>query len=254
MLKLEMSVCIKYNNKKKKYLYFLSGFFNSCLQPSGVRTLSGHLTWNILRQGLQYLFCCHNLFLAWGSPCSQALVEWKALEASRVFMPFCLKELNEKVSLDHGWSILGQGKILYSNCGQCIALQNLVLRERSLLPSTGVSVCWNSLSVNVIPPMSLPQSQLEVFFKHALPSKQLSKWMYKPLIWMCIVWSWSHPKVNTYQGSDFLAVFSTKRQEAAGYFACKSGVIYLNIYHEMSLLELFWSMNIQHIFLFEVVN
>lgn len=104
------------------------------------------LTWNILRQGLQYLFCCHNLFLAWGFPCSQALVEWKTLEVSTAFMSFCLKELNEKANLDHGWSIPVLRKILHSSCGQCIALQTLC-RERHLLPSTGDSVCWNSLSM-----------------------------------------------------------------------------------------------------------
>lgn len=143
-------------------------------------------------------------------------------------------------------------KSWYSSYGLCMALQNLCV-ERGLLPSTGDSDCWNSLSVNVIPPMSLPQSQLEVFFKHTFPSKQFSEWMYKPHIWICIGWSWSHPKVSTHQGSDFLMVFSTKRQEAAAYFACKCSVPYLNIYHEM-LLELFWTMNIQHICLFEVVN
>lgn len=43
----DICVCIK------EYLYFVSGFFNSCLQPSGVRMLLKHLTWNILHQGLQ---------------------------------------------------------------------------------------------------------------------------------------------------------------------------------------------------------
>lgn len=253
MLKLEMSVCIKYNNnRKKEYLYFVSGFFNSCLQPSGVRMLLGHLTWNILHQGLQYLFCCHNLLLARGSPCSQALVEWKALEACTVFMSFCLKELNEKASLDHGWSISDQGKILIFQLWSVYGTAKSLCRKKSAAIHRGFwllkqSFCQCDTS------HVFASGQLEVFFKHAFPSKQFSKWMYKPHIWICIGWSRSRPKVSTHQGSDFLMVFSTKRQEAATYFAFKCSVPSLNIYHEM-LLELFWTMNIQHIFLFEVVN
>ena len=46
-------------------------------------------------------------------------------------MSFCLKELNEKASLDHGQSIFGQAKILYSNYGQCTALQNLCVERKN---------------------------------------------------------------------------------------------------------------------------
>lgn len=64
----------------------------------------------------------------------------------------------------------------------------------------------------------------------------------KPHIWICSIWSWSHPKVSTHQGSDFL-----QGRKAAGCSACRSSVPCVNIYHEKSLLELFLSMNIQHI-------
>lgn len=143
-------ICVSIN----KYLYFVSGFFNSCLQPSGVKMLLKHLTWSILHQGLQYLFCCHNLVLAQGSSCSQTLVEQKALEAFiSVYLSFCLNKLSEKASLDHGWSILGKGKPYNPAVVSVLHCKISVWRERNLLPSTGDSVCWSNffLSVQCLP-------------------------------------------------------------------------------------------------------
>lgn len=58
--------------------------------------------------------------------------------------------LNEKASLDHGWSIFGQIKILHSNCGECIALQNLCVEKDTCCHPQGIlfaeTVCQGDLS------------------------------------------------------------------------------------------------------------
>lgn len=139
--------------------------------------------------------------------------------------------VKEKNHIFQWRSVYCTAKSLCTEKDICCHPQGILFAETVFLPT--------------IPPVSLPRSQLQVLFKHTLPCKQLSTWMYKPHICICIVWSWSHPKARTYQGSVSLVVFPPKRQEAAGYFACKSNECCLNIYHEMSLRELFdqWIFN-----------
>lgn len=203
-------ICVFIN----KYLYFVSGFFNSCLQPSGLR-----LTQNLLHQGLQHLFCCHNLVLAWGSSCSQILVEKKALEAFKgVYLSFCLNRVKKpalimddrylvKESLIYQlWSVYCTVKFL---CGE----KEICCHPQGILFAEAISFCQcNTSCVFATEP-------IKCVFKACSPIQAASQT--KPHIWICIIWSWSHPKASTYQGSDFPVVFTTARQESSWVFCMK---------------------------------
>lgn len=69
-------------------------------------------------------------------------IAWEAFTS--VYLSFCLNKLSEKASLDHGWSILGKGKLYIPVMVSLLHCKTSVWRKRNLLPSTGDSVCWSN--------------------------------------------------------------------------------------------------------------